>query len=170
MVFQNYAFIGPDSLTAARAAEAAGKQNKLWNFIDDFYNNQGTENTDYVNDKFLTKIADGAAVDSKKMLSDRQDPKIDQAIALAQQKRRLREGADLRVRQAGRHPGRRPRARRVHRDPGVAVRAGRPGPPGRRRDRAVGLRLQRVSDLPRDLDDQGDLSVVRRQRGADDPA
>jgi len=85
MVFQNYAFIGPDSLTAARAAEAAGKQNKLWNFIDVFYNNQGMENTDYVTDKFLTKIADGAGVDSKKMLADRQDPKIDQAIALAQQ-------------------------------------------------------------------------------------
>jgi protein-disulfide isomerase len=85
MVFQNYAFIGPDSLTAARAAEAAGKQNKLWNFIDVFYNNQGTENTDYVTDKFLTKIANGAGVDSKKMLTDRQDPKIDQAIALAQQ-------------------------------------------------------------------------------------
>jgi protein-disulfide isomerase len=85
MVFQNYAFIGPDSLTAARAAEAAGKQNKLWNFIDVFYNNQGQENTDYVTDKFLTKIAKGAGVDAKKMLADRQDPKIDQAIALAQQ-------------------------------------------------------------------------------------
>jgi protein-disulfide isomerase len=85
MVFQNYAFIGPDSLTAARAAEAAGKQNKLWNFIDVFYNNQGPENTDYVTDKFLTKIAKGAGVDSQKMLTDRQDPKIDQAIALAQQ-------------------------------------------------------------------------------------
>jgi protein-disulfide isomerase len=85
MVFQNYAFIGPDSLTAARAAEAAGKQNKLWNFIDVFYNNQGTENTDYVTDKFLTKIADGAGVDANKMLTDRQDPKVDQAIALAQQ-------------------------------------------------------------------------------------
>ncbi|MEA2430242.1 MAG: hypothetical protein QOI19_715 [Thermoleophilaceae bacterium] len=85
MVFQNYAFIGPDSLTAARAAEAAGKQNKLWNFIDVFYNSQGTENTDYVTDKFLTKIADGAGVDANKMLTDRQDPKVDQAIALAQQ-------------------------------------------------------------------------------------
>src|SRR5881227_1637336 len=69
MVFQNYAFIGPDSLTAARAAEAAGKQNKLWNFIDVFYNNQGMENTDYVTDKFLTKIAKGAGVDANKMLS-----------------------------------------------------------------------------------------------------
>jgi protein-disulfide isomerase len=85
MVFQNYAFIGPDSLTAARAAEAAAKQNKLWNFIDVFYNNQGTENTDYVTDKFLTKIAKGAGVDPQRMLTDRQDPKIDQAIALAQQ-------------------------------------------------------------------------------------
>jgi protein-disulfide isomerase len=85
MVFQNYAFIGPDSLTAARAAEAAGKQNKLWNFIDIFYNNQGQENTDYVTDAFLTKIANGAGLDAKKMLADRQDPKVDQAIALAQQ-------------------------------------------------------------------------------------
>jgi protein-disulfide isomerase len=85
MVFKNYAFIGPDSLTAARAAEAAGKQNKLWNFIDVFYNNQGTENTDYVTDAFLTKIADGAGVDAKRMLTDRQDPKIDTSIAKAQQ-------------------------------------------------------------------------------------
>jgi protein-disulfide isomerase len=85
MVFKNYAFIGPDSLTAARAAEAAGKQNKLWNFADVFYNNQQTENTDYVTDAFLTKIANDAGVDSKKMLADRQDPTVDTAIAKAQQ-------------------------------------------------------------------------------------
>ena len=85
MVFKNYAFIGPDSLTAARAAEAAGKQNKLWYFIDVFYNNQGDENTDYVTDAFLKKIAEGAGVDADKMLTDRQDPKIDTAIAKAQQ-------------------------------------------------------------------------------------
>jgi protein-disulfide isomerase len=85
MVFQNYAFIGPDSLTAARAAEAAGKQNKLWDFIDVFYNNQGQENTNYVTDAFLTKIAKGAGVDPQKMLTDRQNPNIDQSIALAQQ-------------------------------------------------------------------------------------
>jgi protein-disulfide isomerase len=85
MVFKNYAFIGPDSLTAARAAEAAGNQNKLWNFIDVFYNNQQTENTDYVTDAFLKKIADSAGVDSSKMLADRADPKVDTAIAKAQQ-------------------------------------------------------------------------------------
>jgi protein-disulfide isomerase len=85
MVFKNYAFIGPDSLTAARAAEAAGKQNKLWNFIDVFYNNQQTENTDYVTDAFLKKIAASAGVDSTKMLADRQDPTVDTSIAKAQQ-------------------------------------------------------------------------------------
>ena len=85
MVFQNYAFIGPDSLTAARAAEAAGNQNKLWHFIDVFYNNQGDENTDYVTDEFLTKIGKGAGVDVDKMLADRQHPKVDEAIAKAQQ-------------------------------------------------------------------------------------
>jgi protein-disulfide isomerase len=85
MVFQNYAFIGPDSLTAARAAEAAGNQNKLWHFIDVFYNNQGDENTDYVTDEFLTKIGKGAGVDVDKMLADRQNPKVDEAIAKAQQ-------------------------------------------------------------------------------------
>jgi protein-disulfide isomerase len=85
MVFQNYAFIGPDSLTAALAAEAAGKQNKLWHFIDVFYNNQAQENTDYVTDQFLTKIANGAGVDPKKMLTDRDDPSARQAVASAQQ-------------------------------------------------------------------------------------
>jgi protein-disulfide isomerase len=86
MVFRNYVFIGPDSLTAARAAEAAGQQGKLFNFVDVFYNNQGQENTNYVTDKFITKI--GSAVpglDVKKMLAARSDPKVDQAISLARQ-------------------------------------------------------------------------------------
>jgi protein-disulfide isomerase len=85
LVFRNYAFISGDSLIAARAAEAAGKQNKLWNFIDVFYNNQGEEKTGYVTDAFLTKIANGAGVDASKMLTDRQDPSVDTAIAEAQQ-------------------------------------------------------------------------------------
>jgi protein-disulfide isomerase len=85
LVFRNYAFISGDSLIAARAAEAAGKQNKLWNFIDVFYNNQGEEKTGYVTDSFLTKIADGAGVNADKMLTDRKDPAVDTAIAEAQQ-------------------------------------------------------------------------------------
>jgi protein-disulfide isomerase len=85
MVFRNYAFISEDSVTAARAAEAAGKQNKLWNFIDVFYNNQGEERSGYVTDAFLKKIGGAAGVDTQKMLSDRQSPEVDQQIAEAQQ-------------------------------------------------------------------------------------
>jgi protein-disulfide isomerase len=86
MVFHNYAFIGADSVTAARAAVAAGAQNKLWNFADVWYANQGTENSGYVTDKFIEKIASGVpGLDAKKVLQDRLDPKIDQTIAEAQQ-------------------------------------------------------------------------------------
>ncbi len=85
MVFRNYAFISGDSLTAARAAEAAGKQNKLWNFVDVFYNNQGEERSGYVTEAFLKKIGAAAGADADKMLADRQDPAVDQAIAEAQQ-------------------------------------------------------------------------------------
>jgi protein-disulfide isomerase len=85
MVFRNYAFISEDSLTAARAAESSGLQNKLWNFIDVFYNNQGEEKSGYVTDEFVTKIGNAAGVDTDKMLKDRSDPRVDQAIAEAQQ-------------------------------------------------------------------------------------
>jgi protein-disulfide isomerase len=85
MVFRNYAFISEDSLTAARAAEAAGLQNKLWNFVDVFYNNQGEERSGYVTDEFLRKIANSAGVDADKLLSDMKNPDVDQKIAEAQQ-------------------------------------------------------------------------------------
>src|SRR3954452_20493060 len=57
MVWRNLTFIGGDSVTAARAAVASGAQNRLWNFVDLFYKNQGTENTGYVTDKFITDLA-----------------------------------------------------------------------------------------------------------------
>jgi protein-disulfide isomerase len=51
-------FIGPDSKKAAQTAAAASLQNRLWQFTDLFYRNQGTENTGYVTDSFLKEIAD----------------------------------------------------------------------------------------------------------------
>jgi protein-disulfide isomerase len=53
-------FLGPDSGVAARAAQAAATRNRMWNFVDLFYRNQGQENTGYVTDAFLSKIAIGA--------------------------------------------------------------------------------------------------------------
>lgn len=39
------------------AAIAAGAQNKLWNFIDTFYHEQGTEYTPYVTEHYIDNIA-----------------------------------------------------------------------------------------------------------------
>jgi protein-disulfide isomerase len=59
MVFRSLHFIGDDSTTAALAAQAAGQQNKLWQFADLFYRNQQQENTGYVTDSFIRQIAAG---------------------------------------------------------------------------------------------------------------
>jgi protein-disulfide isomerase len=84
MVWRNLTFIGPDSVTAARAAAAAGTQNKLWDFADLFYKNQGTENTGYVTDKFIQQIATNAGVDVNKMKADESAPLVEQQLGEAQ--------------------------------------------------------------------------------------
>jgi protein-disulfide isomerase len=57
LVFRNLSFIGPDSQKAAKFAAAAGEQGKLFDFVDRFYANQQTENSGYVTDAFLRKVA-----------------------------------------------------------------------------------------------------------------
>ena len=66
MEFRDLAFLGKDSVTAGRHAAAAGEQDKLWNFIDVFYFNQGEENSGYVTPSFLHTIDKAAGVDSAK--------------------------------------------------------------------------------------------------------
>jgi protein-disulfide isomerase len=62
-------FIGDDSVTAAAAATAAARQNRMWQFVDLFYLNQGRENTGYVTPTFLRRLARGADVDPGPVLS-----------------------------------------------------------------------------------------------------
>jgi protein-disulfide isomerase len=66
MEFRDLAFLGKDSVTAGRHAAGAGEQDKLWNFVDVFYYNQGEENTGYVTPSFLHRIDKAAGVDSAK--------------------------------------------------------------------------------------------------------
>jgi protein-disulfide isomerase len=80
--FRQFAILGPDSVTAAKAALAAGEQGRYWNFIELFYRNQGEENSGYVTDDFLTSIAKGAGVaDISKWNADRKSPKLKAEIA-----------------------------------------------------------------------------------------
>jgi protein-disulfide isomerase len=50
------AFIGPDSLKAAKVAGGAAQQSRLWPYADVFYSQQGEENSGYVTPAFLKKI------------------------------------------------------------------------------------------------------------------
>jgi protein-disulfide isomerase len=56
MVFRNVAILGGDSEKAARFAAAAGLQNKLWDVADRMYQEQGQENSGYVNNGFIERI------------------------------------------------------------------------------------------------------------------
>jgi protein-disulfide isomerase len=50
-------FLGPDSQRAATVAAAASEQDKMWQFSEAFFSNQGDENSGYVTDSFLRAVA-----------------------------------------------------------------------------------------------------------------
>jgi protein-disulfide isomerase len=75
IVFRNLAFLGPDSVRAARMAAAAGLQDKLFQYTDLFFRNQGGENSGYVTDAFLGKLASAVPrLDAKQAMAKRDDP------------------------------------------------------------------------------------------------
>jgi protein-disulfide isomerase len=61
-------FIGPDSIRAAQVAAGAKQQGKLWSFLETFYASQGTENSGYVTDGFLTDVAKASGVNADQAL------------------------------------------------------------------------------------------------------
>jgi protein-disulfide isomerase len=80
--FRQFTIIGQDSVTAAKAALAAGGQGRYWNFVELFYRNQGEENSGYVTDSFLESVAKGAGVpDIAKWNADRQSSKWDSVLS-----------------------------------------------------------------------------------------
>ena len=75
--FRNFTVISEESVPAAAAAIAAGKQGRGWNFVELFYRNQGIERSGYVTDEFLTEIARGAGVpDIAKWNADRESRRV----------------------------------------------------------------------------------------------
>jgi protein-disulfide isomerase len=91
IVFHNFAILGEDSVSAGFAAEAAAKQDKLFDFVDVFYANQGPERSGYVTDAFIKKIAGAVpGLDVDKLLKDRTDPAIQQTLAEVEQEAQQR--------------------------------------------------------------------------------
>jgi protein-disulfide isomerase len=62
-------FLGPDSTVAAQVAAGAQRQGKRWPFLEAFYANQGQENSGYVTDEFLRRVAGAAGVDAGEALA-----------------------------------------------------------------------------------------------------
>ena len=58
VVSETIAVLGRDSVPAARAAFAAGEQDRYWEYSTLFFLNQGRENSGYVTDEFLTSLAE----------------------------------------------------------------------------------------------------------------
>src|SRR6185437_13969974 len=56
IIFKNFVTHGPDSLTAAMAAQCTKDQGKFWNFYQLLYNNQGQENSGWANAENLKKL------------------------------------------------------------------------------------------------------------------
>jgi protein-disulfide isomerase len=66
------AILGPDSGKARSAAAAAALQNRMWNYSELFYANQGQENSGYVTEPFLRLVADGIpGLDTERLLAER---------------------------------------------------------------------------------------------------
>jgi protein-disulfide isomerase len=79
---RQWAILGPESVTAAKAALAAGEQGRYWSFVELFYRNQGRENSGYVTDEFLESIARAAGVaDIDQWNSARDSSQWDSALA-----------------------------------------------------------------------------------------
>jgi protein-disulfide isomerase len=75
--FRNFTIIGPQSKPAGAAALAAGEQGRGWNYVELFYRNQGSEDSGYADDDFLTAIAKAAGVpDLAKWNQARKSPAV----------------------------------------------------------------------------------------------
>lgn len=84
--FRNVAFLGTDSTRGAQMAEAVGLQNRLWEFIDIFYANQGAENSGYVTDEFLREVAGAIpGVDVQRAMGDRGTASVQRLLTEATQ-------------------------------------------------------------------------------------
>ena len=59
-------FLGPDSERGANAAYVAAGENRMWQFVDGWYRNQGMENSGYGDDDFINQLATEAGFSAEK--------------------------------------------------------------------------------------------------------
>ncbi len=65
-----FPFIGDDSARGALFTVAAARQNRAFQALELIYRNQGTENSGYMTDAYLRKIAGAAGLDVNEVMAD----------------------------------------------------------------------------------------------------
>jgi len=77
LIFRALDFIGADSRRAAEMAAALSAQDRLWQFVELAYRNQGLENSSYVTDTYLRALASAIpGVDVARALAARESPAV----------------------------------------------------------------------------------------------
>jgi len=80
--FRGFPFIGDDSVKAYRFLLAAAEQDKLWNLQEALYRNQGDENSGWVTDDLVRRVAgEIPGLDVDKLVADASRPAIEQEAA-----------------------------------------------------------------------------------------
>jgi len=75
--FRGFPFIGADSVTGYRYLLAAGRQARLWNLAEALYRNQGAENSGWLTEDLVRRLAaEIPGLDVDRLLSDAQQPAI----------------------------------------------------------------------------------------------
>jgi protein-disulfide isomerase len=75
--FRGFPFIGDDSVKGYRYLLAAGEQNKLWNLAEALYRNQGAENSGWVTDELVRRLAAAIpGLDVDRLFADAERPDI----------------------------------------------------------------------------------------------
>lgn len=94
IVSQTLAFLGPDSVRTARAALAAGAQDRYWQYGYLLFQNQGAENSGYATEEFLTDQAEETdGLDVARWRSARDDASVEEELQ-AVQKQADSDGVD----------------------------------------------------------------------------
>jgi len=75
--FRGFPFIGDDSVKGYQYLLAAGEQDKLWNLAEAFYRNQGAENSGWLTEDLVRRLAAKIpGLDIDRLVSDAQRPDI----------------------------------------------------------------------------------------------
>lgn len=77
--FRGFPFIGDDSVKAYAFVLAAAEQDKLWNLVEALYRNQGEENSGWVTDDLLRRLAgEIPGLDVDRLFADASSERITQ--------------------------------------------------------------------------------------------